>query len=64
MNDTLRIPIRANYRVIDGEVTRISAEYADISADFFARFLMTGLGMSFEEIAAIEEPAQEGAHHE
>ena len=53
--ETIRVPIKATYRVVDGKVTKISAEYRNVSADFFARFLMTGLGMSFEEIQSMDE---------
>lgn len=38
------IPIQATYRFIDGEPVRISAEYADISADALARFLIQKFG--------------------
>ena len=35
-----RIPVKATYRIIDGEPVMISAEYADIPADVIARLLL------------------------
>lgn len=43
--EMLHIPVRATYRVTDGMITQTAAEYADISADDFARFLLKGLGI-------------------
>lgn len=42
--DICSIPVQATYRIINGELVRISAEYADISADALARFLIQKFG--------------------
>lgn len=39
-NDIISMPVKAKYRIIDGEPILISAEYADVSADVVARFLL------------------------
>ena len=38
------VPISATFRIIDGEPVMIDAEYADIPADVFARFLLQKFG--------------------
>lgn len=38
------VPISATYRIIDGNPVMIDAEYADIPADLFARFLLQKFG--------------------
>lgn len=38
------VPISATYRLIDGEPVMIDAEYVDIPADVFARFLLQKFG--------------------
>lgn len=45
-NDTCKIPIRATYTVIHGKPVMESAEYAEISADAIAKFLVDKLGTS------------------
>lgn len=44
MQETIRIPIRAHYRIIDGEVVKESAEYADIPVDTIAEMLIRAFG--------------------
>lgn len=44
--DICKIPIQATYKIIDGEVKLVSAEYADIPADNIARFLIQKFGIS------------------
>lgn len=41
----LRIPIRVDYRIVDGELTKIGAEYAEIPASMFAEFIIKGFGL-------------------
>lgn len=43
-DDMCRIPIRATYRIVDGEPVLISADYRDIPADLIARFLIQKFG--------------------
>ncbi len=43
-DDMIRVPVSATYRIIDGEPVRIQAEYVEISADTFARFLIQKFG--------------------
>lgn len=38
-------PVEATYRVIDGEVVRVSAKYVDVPADVIARFLIQRFGL-------------------
>lgn len=40
MIDTITIPVQATYRIVNGEPVMIAAEYADVSADAVARFLL------------------------
>ena len=42
--EMLHIPISATYET--GQVTRTAAEYADVSADFIARFLIQRFGLT------------------
>ena len=46
--EMLHIPISATYEVDheNGQVTRTAAEYADVSADFIARFLIQRFGLT------------------
>lgn len=44
-NSPMSIPVSATYRIIDGEPVRISAEYADITPDCFAQFLIRKFGI-------------------
>lgn len=39
-DDLMKIPVQATYRIVDGEAMLIAAEYAEVSADAFARFLL------------------------
>ncbi|MCI9575293.1 MAG: hypothetical protein HFJ84_01205 [Clostridiales bacterium] len=43
-NDMISVPVSATYRVVDGQVICLHAEYAEISADMFARFLIQKFG--------------------
>ena len=56
-NKTMRIPVQATYRMQpDGTIVRVEekAEWAEITPEFFARFLMQGLGIPLEEVKAVE----------
>ena len=44
-NDTCKIPVRATYSIINGEPVMVAAEYAEISADAIAKFLVDKLGV-------------------
>ena len=44
--DICKIPIQATYKIVDGEVELVSAEYTDIPADNIARFLIQNFGMT------------------
>lgn len=44
MQETICVPIRAHYRIVDGEVVRESAEYADVPVDTIAELLIRGFG--------------------
>ncbi|WP_418538482.1 hypothetical protein [Phascolarctobacterium faecium] len=48
MEEMLHIPISATYEIDHetGQVTRTAAEYADVSADFIARFLIQRFGLT------------------
>ena len=46
MTDTITIPVQATYRIVNGEAVQIAAEYAEISADAVARFLMDAFHIS------------------
>lgn len=43
-----RIPVRATMKRVNGEMTMISAEWADIPADMIARFLIEKFGLETE----------------
>ena len=45
MNDICKIPVRATYTVINGKPVMTAAEYAEVSADTIAKFLVDKLGM-------------------
>lgn len=45
----LTVPVKATYRIIDGEAVIIDAVYADVPADLIARLLMRGFGVPFAE---------------
>ena len=40
-----KIPVAATFTIIDGKAVMTAAEYADISADAIARFLVDKLGV-------------------
>lgn len=42
---TCKIPIRATFSIVNGEPVMTSAEYADVSADAIAKFLVDKLGI-------------------
>lgn len=44
MNDICKIPVCATFTVINGKPVMTAAEYADISADAIAKFLVDKLG--------------------
>lgn len=44
-DEMCKIPVEATYRVIDGEVVRVSAKYVDVPADVIARFLIQKFGL-------------------
>ena len=44
-NQTIRIPIRATYRMIDGEAVKIDAEYADVPVNLIAKMIIRKLGL-------------------
>lgn len=47
MQDNIcKIPVRATYSVINGKPVMTAAEYAEISADAIAKFLVDKLGTS------------------
>jgi hypothetical protein len=50
-DSTLRVPVSATYRVIDGVATMTGAEYADVSADVVARLLLRGFGLPICDFA-------------
>jgi hypothetical protein len=54
-NKNCRIPVRATYRIIDGEPVRVDAEYVDLPADAIARFLLQKFGVDaiFKEGVAV-----------
>lgn len=46
MQDNIcRIPVRATYSVINGKPVMTAAEYAEVSADTIAKFLVDKLGV-------------------
>lgn len=40
-----RIPVRATYKIVNGEPVKVSAEYRDIPADLIAQFLLQKFGI-------------------
>ena len=48
-NGMCRIPVRATMKRVNGEMTMISAEWADIPADMIARFLIEKFGLDIGE---------------
>ena len=40
MKDSIRIPVSATIRIIDGEAVIISADYAEVDASAFAQWLI------------------------
>lgn len=48
-DDMITIPIQATYRTINGEVVMVSAEYAEVSADAVARYLLDAFNVSAEK---------------
>ena len=45
MNDTCKIPVCATYTIVNGKPVMTAAEYAEISADAIAKFLVDKLGV-------------------
>lgn len=46
MQDNIcKIPVRATFRIIDGEAVMVAAEYADIPADAIAAYLVQRCGV-------------------
>lgn len=45
MDTMCKIPIRATFSIVNGEPVMTSAEYADVSADAIAKFLVDKLGI-------------------
>ena len=46
MNDSIcKIPVTATYTIVNGEPVMVAAEYADISADAIARYLVERCGV-------------------
>lgn len=43
-----RIPVKAKMQRVNGEMVMVSAEWADISADAIARFLIEKFGLDAE----------------
>ncbi len=44
MEETMKIPVAAKYRIIDGEPVCVHQEFAEITPDEFARFLIRQFG--------------------
>lgn len=44
-NNLCRIPVKATYRIVDGEAVMVAAEYADIPASAIAAYLVDKLGV-------------------
>ena len=38
--ETIRIPVQATYKIVNGEAVRVDAEFADISVDAFVQYLL------------------------
>ena len=47
-NDTIKIPVTAHMRIIDGKAIMVDAEYLEVSADAVARFLMDAFHVQYE----------------
>ena len=41
--DLIRVPVRATYKVVDGVVIKVEAEYKEVPADAVARILRGGM---------------------
>lgn len=53
--DICRVPVVAEFRVVDGEPVMISAQYADIPAAELLRFLLNRSGIRSQmEVSRIE----------
>lgn len=46
---TVRIPVTARYRIIDGKPVMIEAEYKDIPASVIAKMILTAFGVPIRE---------------
>jgi len=44
MSETIKIPVSATYRIINGQPVRIAAEYVDAPVDVVARFFLERFG--------------------
>lgn len=44
-DNTCKVPVTATFTIIDGRPVMTAAEYAEISADVIARFLVDKLGV-------------------
>lgn len=50
MEQTIRVPIRARYKVIDGEPILQEAEYADVDVQIIAEMLLKAFRVSAKKI--------------
>lgn len=44
MEETMKIPVKATYQIVDGEPVCIHQEFMEITPDQFARFLLHQFG--------------------
>lgn len=51
--ETITVPIKASYQIIDGKPVMVSADYANVPVDAVARLLMHGFGVEAEGVGDI-----------
>lgn len=55
--ETIRVPVKAGFAIVDGKPVMISAEYADVDVDALARYLIHGFGLLSPDVALSEREA-------
>lgn len=45
MEDTIRIPVKATYHIVEGEPVRVSAEYEEIPTMELVKVLLRGFSL-------------------
>lgn len=52
--NTIRIPVKAGFAIVDGKPVMVSAEYADVNVDALAGYLIRGFGLVSPELFSVK----------